>query len=534
MNISCIEKLTRLPLFRATLLFLCLSLSIPVFAQYQKIPEPADRPLRIEIPARSSNETYRVIPCGTNGFILFFRSQEVVDGSHVNWYFSLYDTNMQQVWVKSIPVQNDKDYRFHQNGIDTLALLFVSAGKSKSTENNFEIMQIVFNKGTFVLNMGKLHPSAEVAAFGISRGRAWLGINLQGQPGIILNIRLKQGAERSFPLGLGNLISVRWMKPDTNSTGVTAIVSRQISKKGIEYYLVRYDTAGSIKSEVMITEPSGDRELSHFQLISTDPGVYLMAGSYGQGSASSSRKNKIADESTGFFTISVGGGVQKQVNYYNFLELQNAGSLLDEKDIMNLKKKALKKNKKITEYSLDFPVLLHDFQALNNQFILTMEIYTPQYHTENFTDFDYYGRPYTNSYSVFDGYRFANAIVAGFDKEGKLIWDNTMEIRNLVSMELTPKVVIFPSGNDQVLCYLSDGKIGSKIIKENNVVEKLDFASVELLYPEDKLLSEMKGTLIPWYANYFLSYGYQEIKNIALESNNKRLVFYLTKLRFEK
>ena len=109
-----------------------------------------------------------------------------------------------------------------------------------------------------------------------------------------------------------------------------------------------------------------------------------------------------------------------------------------------------------------------------------------------------------------------------------------MEIRNLVSMELTPKVVIFPAGNDQVLCYLSDGKIGSKIIKENNVVEKLDFASVELLYPEDKLLSEMKGTLIPWYANYFLSYGYQEIKNIALESNNKRLVFYLTKLRFEK
>jgi hypothetical protein len=101
-------------------------------------------------------------------------------------------------------------------------------------------------------------------------------------------------------------------------------------------------------------------------------------------------------------------------------------------------------------------------------------------------------------------------------------------------MELSPKVVVFPAGNDQVLCYVSDGKIGSKIITENNLVEKLDFSPIELLYPEDKLLSEMKGTLKPWYANYFLSYGYQEIKNSALESNNKRLVFYFAKLRFEK
>jgi hypothetical protein len=94
--------------------------------------------------------------------------------------------------------------------------------------------------------------------------------------------------------------------------------------------------------------------------------------------------------------------------------------------------------------------------------------------------------------------------------------------------------VIFPSGSDLVLCYVSDGKIGSKIMQENNVTEKLDFAAIDLLNPEDKLLSETKGAMIPWYGNYFLSYGYQEIKNVALESNNKRLVYYFSKLRFEK
>jgi hypothetical protein len=507
---------------------------IAVHAQKTTGMDYLDKPLRIEIPARSSNETYRVIPCGTSGLILFFRSQEIVDESHVKWYFSFYDTNMQQVWVKSIPLLNDQDYRFHQDGLDTLALLFVHGGKSRNPEYAFEILRIVLNKGTFVLNMGKLQENAEVASFGIQLGRAWLGINMKGQAGNILNIRLKQGIERTFPLGLGNMISIRRMKPDTSSLQVTAIVSRQISKKGFEYYLVCYDTAGLIKSEILIGEPAGDRELNHFQMISPQPGEYLLLGSYGQGLIHSSQKNKNPDESMGFFACSVRNGVQKSISFYNFLELQNANSLLGERDIMNLKKKALKKNKPLAEYSLDFPVLLHDIICFNDQYILTAEIFSPQYHTENFTDFDYYGRPYTNSYSVFDGYRFANAIVTGFDKDGRLIWDNTLEIRNLVSHELSPKVVVFPEGNDQVLCYISDGKIGSKIINGNNVVEKLDFAPIELLYPEDKLLSEIKGKLIHWYANYFLSYGYQEIKNIALESNNKRLVFYFSKLRFEK
>ncbi len=465
---------------------------------------------------------------------MFFRSQEITDESCTNWYFSFYDTNMQQVWVKRIPLLNDLEYRFHQFGADTLALLFVSGGKSRSTDNKFEIVRVLLNKGTFVLNKGKLQLESDVAAFGIQKGRAWLAINMKEHSGSILNIRLKQGAERTFSLGLGHLISVRWMNPDTSSFEVSAIVSRQISKKGVEYYFVCYDTAGLIKREALIGSKEGTRELNHFQVISTQPGAFLLLGSYVQGTTSSTRKNKNPDESTGFFASSVKNSVQKSINFYNFLELQNANSLLGERDIINLKKKALKKNKPLTEYSLDFPVLLQNIIRFNDQYILSAELFSPQYRTENFTDFDYYGRPYTNSYSVFDGYRFENAIVAGFDGDGRLIWDNMLEIRNLVSPELSPKVVVFPAGNEQVLCYINDGKIGSKIIRENKVVEKLDFAPIDLLYPEDKLLSETKGRLIPWYANYFLSYGYQEIKNIALESNNKRLVFYFSKVRFEK
>lgn len=514
-------------------ILLAASLSL-VEGRSQNVTDIPDKPLRIEIPARSSSETYRIIPCGTSGLFLFFKSQEVVDALHVNWYFSLYDTNMQQVWVKSIPLLNEQDLIFNQKGTDTLALFFVTSGKSRSANHEFELLRIVIRNGTFILNKGLLPANAEVISFGIRQDRAWIGINIKGQAGSIRNIRLKQGSEKSFPLGQGNLISVRWMKPDSTSEAVTAVVGRQISKKEYEYYLVRYDTAGIIKSEILIGALTGGRELKQMDVISPQTGEYLLLGIYGDGTGASTSKSRSADESTGFFASTIKNGVQKSIQFYNYLELQHAGSLLGERDIMNLKKKALKKNKSLGSYSLDIPVLLQGISRFKDQYVIAAEIFSPQYHSENFTDFDYYGRPYTNSYSVFDGYRFANAIVAGFNNDGKLIWDNTLEIRNIVSHELASKVVVFQSGDDHVLCYISDGKIGSKIITENNVVEKLDFAPIDLMYPGDKLISESRGRLVPWYANYFLSYGYHEIKNISLESNNKRLVFYFSKLRFEK
>ena len=523
---------------RLQIIFVTLILS--GFSEYtmvaQRTPgkEYQDKPLRIEVPARSVNETYRIIPCGLNCVIMFFRSQEVSDETKTKWYFTCYDTNFQQRWVKSIPLLNDQDYRFHQLGRDTLALLFVHTGKSHSLENDFEVLRIVLNKGTFILNSGKLPDNADVAAFGIQQGRGWIGLNVKGQAGKIMNINLKQEAERSFPLGQGNQLTIQWMQSDSSSETVSAIVSRQISKKNIEYYFVRYDTTGLIRNEIMIGMLPGDHQLTHFQMTSPRPGEEMLMGCYTQGMTNFKQKNNFSDGSTGFFVTPIVNGAQQSISFYNFLELHHVTSLLDERDIMNIKQKALKKNKLLAEYSLDFSILLHDVFSWNDQQILTAEVFSPQYHTESITDFDYYGRPYTNSYSVFDGYRFFNAIVAGFDNKGRLLWDNTMEIRNLVSHELTPNVVTFSAGSNLVLCYDSDGKIGSEIIHENDVVEKLDYTPIDLLYPEDKLLSESKSKLIPWYGNYFLSYGYQEIKNIAVETNNKRLVFYFSKLRFEK
>jgi hypothetical protein len=323
------------------------------------------------------------------------------------------------------------------------------------------------------------------------------------------------------------------MQPDSTSSQVSAMVQRQLSKKKSEYYLVAYDTNGTILRETLLSTLSDERTLTQVRSVPAGRDEIMLLGSYGLGTGSSNQRNMSVEDATGLFASPVVNGSQTAFRFYNFLELQHAGAIAGKEEMTALQKKAQKKQKSLAEYSLDFPVLMHDVIRMENQYIVTAELFSPQYRTENFTDFDFYGRPYTNSYSVFEGYRFYNAVVAGFNMQGKLLWDNNIEIRNLVSFELSPKVVTYVTGTDLVLCYTSDGRIGSKIVRENSVIEKLDFTPIDLLYPEDKLIAETKGSLVYWSRNYFLTCGYQEIKNIALESNNKRLVFFFSKVQFE-
>ncbi|MCK9421182.1 MAG: hypothetical protein M0Q38_01135 [Bacteroidales bacterium] len=506
----------------------------PSMAQQSQRVKDEDQPLRVEISAKSDNETYRVIPCDSNGMIMFFRSVEVAAENQVKWYFSYYDKNLTHLWTKSLPLLNDQDYRIHQLISDTLAILFVHTGKPRSDATDFKILRISLTKGTFILNDGKLPENGEIAAFGIRMDNAWFGINFKVNVGQIGYLRMSTGLLKTFPSGIGAQINIQWIRPDSLGDHVSAIVSRKVSKKTTEYYLVRYDSTGKIQREIPINTNNTGQELNHFQYIEEQPGREMIMGSYGQETGSVNQKNRVAEEMTGLFSGSVVNNSLKAFSFYNFLEMKNVNALVDEREMLNLRKKSSKKNKALNEFSVDFSLLLHEIITWKNQYILISEIYSPQYHTESFTEFDYYGRPYSNNYSVFDGYRYLNAVVTAFDEDGKLLWDNVLEIRNLVSFDLNTKVSAFFNGNDIMLCYLSDGKIGSKIIHEDKVIEKPVFASLEMLYPEDKLLSESKERILPWYGNYFIAYGYQEIKNIALSGNNKRMVFYFSKVRFDK
>lgn len=501
-------------------------------AQTNISPVNPNKPLRTEIPVKSDNETYQVIPCGSDGLILFFKSLENAGEGKIKWYFSSYDPNLKQRWLKFVGVPDNMEYKSYFRDNDTLAILFSLAGKDRGNTYNYEVVRLILSSSVFLGNFGKTPVNSEIGRFVLNGSCAYLGINEKNSPASVLIHNLTNGRTRTLALSKEPNSTLIGLTLDTLNQQFFPVIKKRLTKSESECYILTCDTAGQIISECPISTITPVRELNNVIVFRNGPGRFMVFATYHNNASRNSQRNSTGIESTGFYTSRIEDNVAKSVNFYNFTELKNANNLVSAKDAMALKKKASRVSSGLSEASLDLSLLLHSPVLRNGEYVLLAESYFPQYHSENFTDFDFYGRPYTNTYTVFDGYRFNHGMLTAFDQDGKLLWDNNMEIHNLLSAELNFRITDYFSGGEDILSYLSEGKIGSKVIRQNEVVEKLDFTAIDLLSDEDKLLTETKSRMVFWYSTYFLCYGYQEIKNIR-EGNTKRLVFYINKIRIE-
>ena len=509
-------------------------LFLPLLMAQQANSIREDEAARVESPARTDKESYRAIPCGRDGALIFFKSVEVADAQRIKWYFSFYDEDLHQKWVKSLPLSEDLDFRFKFFSGDTVFLVFTYNGKMKSVDQPLEILRIALKKGSFIPNITKVPANSEPDFFYVLGRYAFLALNHKTGQAAVEILDLKSNHSKGFLIDRENPAAFRWFQIDTVGPAIKAIVTKTLNKKEVEHWYKVFDTIGNEKISVRISAINQDREFTGFQAISDQKGDQLVIGTYRLNSGRASTKNKTPDQSSGIFTSLIVPGNQKNLNFINFLELKSISTLLSSKDLIDLKKKALKKNKNIGEYSLDFSVIQHEPIEHEGQYIGVSEVFYPQFHAENYTDFDFYGRPFTNSYSVFDGYKFTGAIFTAFNSAGQKLWDNIMEFKDMISSDLNPKVVTRFHGDTMLLAYYTGGKIASKVIHNEETTGKIEFSLLESKYPDDKLITETRSGLMPWYDSFFLCYGFQEIKNVALESNNKRFVFQLTKVKFEE
>lgn len=498
-------------------------------------PDPAlNKPLRIEIPATSDKETYRIIPFSSEGFILFYKSTEPAGENKIKWYFMLYDKNLQQSWVKSVPLDAGVDYENCHHGTDTLSLFFQSPEKDRTVSTVFQVLRVVLRKGAFILNNGEMPAQSSMAVFSVVKQTCYAGLDVKNDQAQLMVLDLPTGRQDFITVGGGTQTSFIAIEVDTADLTLSAVIRKQLTKRFWDNYFVRMNREGAVIGESLVTTLSPERQLAESRIYPLSSGEKMVAGTYVlTSSVTDQQHQKGTSKATGFFAARFTGLTQSDVKYNNFLDLKSADDFLSERDIIALRKKAVKKNRIATEYSTDLNMLVHDIIRFGDQFILLGECYNLQYHTESFTDFDFYGRPYTNSYSVFDGFRFTSAVIAAYDTGGNLLWDNSMEIRNLLSQTLDPNVSMIFSGENAVLAYLSEGKIGYKVIQEGTTVEKTDYADLELSLSEDRLVNETKSRMVQWYGNYFLCYGFQEIKNLSVTGNATKLVFFCNKVQFD-
>jgi hypothetical protein len=313
-----------------------------------------------------------------------------------------------------------------------------------------------------------------------------------------------------------------------NSEEILVFVDAYKNRKETDMYVVRLDEKGQIKETLNLTKKS-NYSLSDLSASAIDDDILIYTGTYSEHNTASS---------IGIFFCKSMNGEAKQFNYYKFTELDNFFSYLPEKKQEKIEKKQKKKKAKGKELQLSYNIAGHEIKEVPDGYLFLGEAYYPTYRTTTRTYTTYVnGQPQTRTETrtEFDGYQYTHAVLTKFSKDGELLWDQTFPLRPMYKPFSVTKFISFSGNTDESvkMVYHSYNKIYSKKVGyDGKVIEDVETEEIESIVEGD----DVKGSdanIKYWYDNYFLSYGYQRIKNKTNDDvKRKRFIFYVQKVKF--
>lgn len=494
-------------------------------------PRSKGQPVRLEIETRQDTEPFTVIPFGANGLLLLYESVVTTEHKdHTVWIFKLYDGSLQQIWIQELPIIKDLRYSKHVVYRNRLYLLYYNDDKNFNG-NNLEIVTVPGREGLITAKTGKLPNKCTLAHFALWNASALIGIITEEDQSAIVRLNLETGEQQMDYVMDEPFTFLLDMKVDT-AAGIMHTFLKAYDEEAQEYLVFKqFDEEGdSLLTVPVDNDPSQYLINSGEILLNADPGI-LIIGTY-----KDNPKGKVSTvysgldiESSGLFVARLNGRTNEYTKYHNFSEFTSFYKNLSVNDLSRIRKR----DKKGDEITIDYNLLVHNIIRLEDGYLFVAEAYYPEYHTVTRMMYDWYGRPMPSYYNVFDGYRYTSAFVARFDKEGNMLWDNGMELWDILSDKLENRVNIIFDGNETILAFNHNGEIAYKIIARGEDQQGLDYVPVESKNPRDKMTSESGSNMMYWYKNYFVVYGYQRIRNPILSDIDKRNVFYVNKIAFD-
>lgn len=241
--------------------------------------------------------------------------------------------------------------------------------------------------------------------------------------------------------------------------------------------------------------------------------------------------------SEGIFFFEARGNRISYTQFYKYLDLENFLTYLPKKRQEKIEKKEARKKKKGKELKISYQMAIHDVLPVDGGYIFLGEAYYPTYRSETRTVSTANGVS-TTTVLVFDGYQYTHAVIAKFDSEGNMEWDQTFELWSAYKPYNVIRFISVSGQSDKALqlVFSSRNKITSKSIDFNGEVSQESSTDpIETSYEKDKV-KRSYSDMVYWYDNYFIAYGNQIIKNKTKSRSveRKRKVYFINKIEFEE
>lgn len=501
---------------------------------------------RIEIPTRMDDQSFQIITLGEEGVLLLSKTGKTT------FNIVKLDTDFQQTWSISGELEENQSYvDYCHDGRDVYFLF------SKYNSDLYQIIKVSTGIGLMQKFFFENIKRFEISEFKVFNEFAYLAGMVKEEP-VLMSVNLTKMQPRIIAGGLKGTASISSL--DYDQANDLLIVSYSVKKGRSSYMAVKRINPNGKVIEQLTVESEEDYGLITGKLFTIEDGIQLMIGNYGYKGYQSNG----APMSQGLYISKVDGETPEYVKLHSFTDFKNFFKFMSLKQQEKIEKKIKKKKGRGDDLKLNYRVLVHDIVKKDNQYILVAEVFYPEFKNNNYYGSPFYGSGfgspfsygyssmnalrfsryyglnswawnpwmysnYGNSNQQFDGFRYTHAIVAGFDLKGNILWDNSFSFDNVKSMDLKEKVKIKVEENDIALVYSNKGKLSSKIVKGNEVVEGIKTIEIDTQKEGDKVRDTATDDIEYWHKNYYLAWGYQRIAN---KTEGSRRVFYLNKIAF--
>ncbi len=502
-----------------------LVLPFAVLAQQKK-------PVRLELQVKDNSEVYKVVPCEENGCAIIFLSSEGSEDGKMLWITTFLDKTLTE--QKRFEFDLPRGFVLEEALYDNNRLVaFFYTGRS-SADTNFYLVDFNFADGKYSTITYPVPGRSGISHFAISDNYAIAGINTRNDESMVLRYDMRHQNISLLSTGISDKTVIESVGINGITNGFSVILRTTQSLKRRNYYVVKYTSQGqSYKTHLLSKFDNYLINTAYIHEINNSSDIII--GSYGTTSRTRTIDGReiTGVASTGFFSIVLSDQGEENINMYDFSEFDRFYRYLRRPTEIAPRRTLLRRDRTSREYSItDYNLLAHDIFIQNGQFVFLAEAYYPEYRNVTTMVYDYYGRPYPSTYSVFDGFRYLTTFIAGFNENGELQWNNDLELTDALTQSLRERVTPYVYDSTALmLSYVDGDRIAYKIIDKGQNLTSVSYAKVEPLNRHDKVQKESNSYILPWYNDYFLVYGYQTVRN-SYSSDRSKNIFYLSKVAF--
>lgn len=485
-------------------IFIFLILTLPVSAQLVQGQ-------RIEFERRNdADEENQLIPLQEKGVLLFqskfenFRRKFSLD-------FYKYDSTLTLIWHNTyIPEESFEVLKTYHNK-RYLYVLF-----KKDDKVDIGVLRIDFETGDKTYVEGSLLTNMDVEHFVVLQSKAFIGGKYNDRP-VVVMFSFFDKTSKVLPEVHSNNLTINELDVDEHNNNLYLMLKND---RNCQFIVKKYSYEGKVEKTFNL----GDKQTTPIsgEIMNVErngsPHPVLM-GNYADGCSLFA---------LGFYLRDLTD--YAKIKYIDFADLNNFFSYMNPKREEKIKQRIKQKKQKGKDVKLRYRLLLHDIAETKDGWLMVAEVFYPEYKSTSNNSSLSTWRNYRIGNDVYNNFRYSHAIICSFDRNGKLLWDNSVSLKEIESSELNAKVQVSLQEEYQILAFPDKNFIRTVVIKGNEKVKELDTFDLKAGSEAEKIIDAERTDLAAWYGHSYLAYGYQSVKRGSeLLSHD---VFYISKLTY--